>query len=116
MGRGSAQRTRSPSECDVLALSEAATTGVFALAGIVFTVAGGIIVAAIARDTRRQSESAKQTVDEFETAWQQRGKLLDGLEADLDWTSRRLGIVEAREKECRERLTRIEQTLEPPHV
>lgn len=96
----------------MLALSEAATTGVFAVTGIALTTAGVIIVALISRDTRRQGEVVNRATSEFEVAWKQRGDLLDGLEADLAWTVKRLGIVEAREKECRERLTALETAVD----
>lgn len=97
----------------MLALAESTTTGLLALAGTLFVTVGTVTVAYFARSTRQQSEQAKGTVSEFQEAWQRRGELLDGLEADLAWSLGQITLLREREQECRERLAALEATLGP---
>ena len=89
----------------LVALSDAVVVGMLGVAGVAVTAVGGIIVAALGRDVKHRRETVNRTVADFEAAWSTRGRLLDGLGADLDAAYARIESLEVRESACQERLS-----------
>lgn len=89
---------------ELAAASDAVLVGALGVVGVLVTAIGGVIVAALGRDVKNRRETVSRTVDEFEAAWATRGRLLDGLGADLDAAHARLLSLEERESACRDRL------------
>lgn len=102
----------------LLALSDQAVVGLIGLGGVIVTVTGGIVVALIGRENKRQTEATAKTVSEFEQAWKARGEILDGTRDDLaketnarEKLEGRLGLVEQREHNCLEALEHAHNRL-----
>lgn len=102
----------------VVALSDVTLVGLLGFAGVVVTAIGGIIVAALGREVQNRRRTVNRTVADFEDAWAARGRLLDGLGADLDAAHRRIADLERREDECQAelavahaRLDELEETI-----
>lgn len=91
----------------MLALSDAAIAGLFALAVAFVGAVATVLVAVLTRESRRQrrsDKSAEQSIFEYEEAWEDRGKIMDGLRHDMTVLQERMRLVEAREQECLEAL------------
>lgn len=88
----------------MLALSTAAITGLFALAVGVVSSLGVVITALLTRESRAQGHLAAKAVSDWEVAWEERGRLLDGMRSDFDRCLARVRVVEQREQGCLEAL------------
>jgi hypothetical protein len=92
----------------VLLLADVSTTsiwiGLLTFAGVLVTTAGGVITAILTKESRSQNKKAKEVVNDFETAWESRGKVIDGQQEDIEALNKRLVRVEEREQNCLEAL------------
>lgn len=95
----------------LVAISDAVLVGIVGLAGVVVTALGGVIVAALSREVQNRRTTVNRTVADFEELWNSRGRLLDGLGADLDASARRIALLEEREHHCQERLDEAHQRI-----
>lgn len=84
----------------LLALSTPVIIALYSFAGVVVTTAGVIGTALIARESKKQNKAATSVVTDFQTAWEDRGALVDGYKEDISHLRHRLKLVEAREQQC----------------
>lgn len=85
--------------------------GFLTFAGVFVTTAGGVITAILTKESRAQNKKATSVVTDFEAAWEDRGRLIDGYESDLEAMSNRLSRVEEREQNCLEALEFTHQRI-----
>lgn len=84
----------------VLALSDAVAVGLLSLAGTVIVTLGGVIVAMVTKESRRQNRQTEESVTDFEIAWRERGDLIEGYRKDHRALTARIAVVEVREQNC----------------
>lgn len=67
----------------VLAVSDAVIVGLLGLAGVTVTAAGAFLGIWVTRETKKQDSKVNRVVSEFEQEYEARGRIIDGLRADL---------------------------------
>lgn len=95
----------------VAALSDTRFAALLGFAGITLTVAGGIIVAFLGREVSHRRRAVNKTVENFESAWNERGRLIDGYSADLAHAHERITEGEAREADCQQQLREMNDRI-----